>query len=193
MQQMKLKISQGKLEAGVAIGFSLLIFILSSTKIGYVPITDYRSLDLSLMPALFAAMIGGYRVGIPVAVAWAFIGYTNDVSNLQVYGFTGLLVSKLVFVIAAVWFYKLFRGRYQYSPYNVYRTVVAAVTVKAVVSNFVLALMLERDYPLHHWLEYGMKEYLLELMLCTLCMALLIKHLRQVHILNGIRRRTKTK
>ena len=191
MQDKKLKTNQNKLEIGVAIGFSLLILILSSTKIGYIPITNYRSLDLSLIPALFAAMIGGYRVGIPVAIAWALVGYSNDASNLQVYSLFGLMASKMIYVVSATWSYKLFRKHYVASPYNVYRTVVAAVTIKALASNFILVYMLKSEFIIEHWLRYGIREFILEIMLCTLCMGLLIKHLRQVHILNGVRRKEK--
>lgn len=184
------RIKQNKLEIYVALLFSAIIFISSSTEVGYVPINEYRSLDLALIPALFAAMIGGYRVGIPVAIAWTFIGYFNEASNLQIYTFEGLLCTKIIFVVSAVWFYRLFKKKYKGSPFNVYKTILAAVTVKALVANVILAYT--SDFFIYsNWLHYGMREYVLEVALCMLAMGFLIKHLRQVHILNGIKRKKK--
>ncbi|MDK2600655.1 hypothetical protein QO179_24485 [Bacillus stercoris] len=187
----KLSINQNKLEIAVAIGFSLIILILSNTEISYVPISQYRSLDLAVIPAIFAAMIGGYRVGIPVAVVWAINQYYNPASDMQAYSLLGLLVYEVIFLVSATWFYKLFKKIYIRSPFNVYRTIVAAVLVKNLVGNCILAYSVENFFKLELWLRHGIQVCILEMALCLLSMALLIKHLRQVHILNGVRRKNK--
>jgi riboflavin transporter FmnP len=189
------QINQKKLELAVAIGFSVVIFVLSSTRIGYIPISIYRNLDMGIIPAIFAAMIGGYRVGIPVAILWAFTAYYNPASNLQVYGLIGLMINRIVLVTIAYHAYKVCKRYYQYSPANVYRAIVVAVTAKNIVANIILVFMMEEHHKFHmmSWLQYTAEQYLLELALCTLAMAFLIKHLRQVHILNGIKRREKAR
>jgi len=177
----------------VAIGFSLSILFLSSTEIGYIPLSPHRTLDLAIIPAVFASMIGGYRIGIPAAIAWAIIAYINPASHLQSYGILGLALSKLAITMTATWAYQWFRRKYEYSPYNVYRATIASVTAKAVIANLVLWIMANHEEIPQTHIRDILKEYALELMLCNLFMVLLIKHLRQVHILNGVRRREKQK
>jgi riboflavin transporter FmnP len=196
MSKFKLKVNQNKLEIAVAIGFSLIIFIMSSTNIGYIPISPYRNLDMAIIPAIFAAMIGGYRVGIPVAILWSIVTYYNPASNLQVFTLWGLMVNRIVLVTVAYHAYKVCKKYYQYSPANVYRAIIAAVTAKNIVSNFILVYILanvEKVFKFELWIRYTAQQYVLELALCSLAMMFLIKHLRQVHILNGIKRREKAK
>lgn len=193
---MEVKISQKRLEFLVATGFSLLIIVLSNTKLGYIPISGYRSIDMGIIPAIFAAMIGGYRVGIPVAIIWAICAFTNQSSNLQVYTLYGLIVNRIVLVTIAFHAYKVCKKYYKYSPANVYRAVIAAVTAKNIVANAILIYMLsgtKDSFELNTWISYTAQQYVLELALCSLAMGLLIKHLRQVHILNGVKRREKAK
>lgn len=190
-----MKINQSKLEIAVAIGFSIIIFILSSTNIGYIKISPYWNLDMGLIPAIFAAMIGGYRVGIPVAFIWAIIAYVNPSSNLQIYTLWGLMLNRIVLVTTAYHAYKVCKKYYEGSPSNVYRAIFIAVTVKAVVANIIVVYTLHSHNLLEisEWGKYALQQYVLELALCSLAMAFLIKHLRQVHILNGIKRREKAR
>ena len=192
---MKLRnLSQRKLEFGVAIAFSLLIILLSGSEIGYIPISEKRALDMAFIPALFAAMIGGYRVGIPIAIAWTYMSLTNDASNLVLFPVWGLLLERFAFVIAAIKSYKWFRKKYQYSPLNVYRTVIVAITIKDIVASTILAYIkgfYPNDVLYHTWMRDSAKLYLLELALALLAMSLLIRHLRQVHILNGVKLKQK--
>lgn len=193
MNRLKRPLSQNKLEIIVAIGFSLVIIILSSTNLGYVPISPYRSLDMAIIPAIFAAMIGGYRVGIPVAIIWSFCAYFNPASNLQIFTLYGLMINRIVLVTVAYHAYKVCKKYYQYSPANVYRAIVVAVTLKTLVSNSILVYMLNKKevFQVELWARYTTQQYLLELALCSLAMMFLIKNLRQVHILNGVKRREK--
>lgn len=196
MNLYKLKINQNKLEILVAIGFSILIFVLSSTNLGYIPISPYRSLDMGIIPAIFAAMIGGYRVGVPVSILWALVAYYNPASNLQIYGLPGLMIISLVLVTIAYYSYKVCKKLFDRSPANVYRAIIVAVTAKNIVANAILVFMLEVHlgvFDIHQWMRFTAQQYVLELGLCSLAMAFLIKHLRQVHILNGVKRREKAK
>lgn len=189
MNKYELKINQNKLELAVAIGFSLIIFALSSTKLGYIQISPEWNLDMGIIPAIFAAMIGGYRVGLPVSIVWAIITYLNPASNLQDYTIYGLLIERITLVTIAYGAYKMCKKRFDRSPANVYRAVIAAITAKNIASYIILAVMLDVDA----WMVHAAQQYLLELALTSLAMSFLIKHLRQVHILNGVKRREKAK
>jgi hypothetical protein len=169
--------------------------VLSSTRIGYIPIDGYRNLDIGIIPAVFAAMIGGYRVGIPVSIIWASATYINPASNLQVYGLPGLIIIYLILVTTAYYSYEVCKKRYLYSPTNVYRAIIVAVTAKNTIANAIFVFIMDYRHSFNavSWLKYTAELYLLELALCSLAMAFLIKHLRQVHILNGIKRREKAK
>jgi uncharacterized membrane protein len=189
------QINQKKLELAVAIGFSIVIFVLSSTRIGYIPVSIYRNLDMGIIPAVFAAMIGGYRVGVPVALLWAVVAYYNPASNLQIYGLAGLMINRVVLVTIAYKAYMMCKKYWMYSPANVYRAIVIAVTAKNIVANIIFVYMMKshHKFQMTYWLKYTAEQYFLELALCTLAMAFLIKHLRQVHILNGVKRREKAR
>lgn len=192
---MQKKLSQSKLEFAVAVGFSLLILVLSSTDIGYIKISSYRNLDMGIIPAVFAAMIGGYRVGIPVALLWAGVAYFNPTSNLQIYGLAGLILDRVVLVTVVYHAYKVCKKYYDGSPHNVYRALIAGIVTKNIVANVIIIYMLHAKgvFQLDVWLRYTTQQLVLELALCTLAMVFLIKHLRQVHILNGIKSREKAK
>lgn len=193
MNSIKLRTNQNKLEGLVAIGFGLIIIVLSSTNLGYIPISPYHSLDMAIIPAIFAAMIGGYRVGIPVAILWAFCAYFNPDSNLQIFTLYGLILNRLVLVTVAYHAYKVCKKYYEYSPANVYRAIFVAVTLKNLVSAalFVYFLYQQGEFEVDAWARYAAHQYILEMALCSLAMMFLIKHLRQVHILNGVKRREK--
>ena len=189
--------NQNRLELLVAIGFSIIIFVLSSTEMGYIPISQYRSLDMGIIAGIFAAMIGGYRIGIPIAILWAYLGYTNPDSNLQMFTLPGLIVVKIVLVTVAYYAYKTCKRIYEFSPSNVYRALTVAITAKNIVSNLILAYVMihagENNFHLGSFMLSSAKQLVLEIALCSLAMMLLIKHLRQIHILNGVKRREKAK
>ncbi|UNY39907.1 hypothetical protein KLEB273_gp061 [Bacillus phage vB_BauM_KLEB27-3] len=189
----KMPIEQNKLELMIAIAFSLLILFLSSTEVGYVTISKYRELDLAIIPAVFAALIGGYRVGIPVAIAWALIGYNNEASGLQIYTLHGVLITKVGYVVAATWSYKWFRKKFVGSPYNVYRAVLTAVFSKWIISNLMVSYIIRNWDKYQAFVNNSVRESIIEAGLCVLMMALTIKHFRQIHILNGIKRKEKNK
>jgi riboflavin transporter FmnP len=154
------QISQKKLELAVAIGFSIVILVLSSTRVGYITIDGHRNLDMGIIPAIFAAMIGGYRVGIPVAVLWSFTAYYNPASNLQIYGLAGLMINRVVLVTAAYHAYQVCKKYYQYSPANVYRAIIAAVTAKNIVANAIFIYIMATGHRFHMmtWLKYTAEQ-----------------------------------
>ena len=170
-------LSQTKLKASFIIGFSLIILILSSTKIGYIPISDSHSLDLSIVPAIFAAMIGGYQVGIPLAVIWTLISYHNPASNTQMLSLWEFMAVQVLLLASVTWFYKWFKKKNRYSPWNVYYAIIAAVLLKNVLIS--ILFLSKANYI----------KGALEMALCLLAMSLAIKHLRQIHLLNGVKKK----
>lgn len=92
-----------------------------------------------------------------------------------------------MFAIALVASYKFFRKRYYRSPYNVYRATLLSILVKSLVT--VPFELYHRGWPdaiiLAGWVT------LLEVGLSCFFMSILIKYLRQIHILNGVKKREK--
>lgn len=153
---------------------------------------------MGIIAGIFAAMIGGYRLGIPIAILWGYIGFVNMESNLQMFTLPGLIVIKIALVTAAYYTYRACKRIYEFSPSNVYRAIVVAITVKNIVSNLILAYVIIHgggtgDFHLGSFMLSSAKQWILEIALCSLAMMLLIKHLRQIHILNGVKRREKAR
>lgn len=193
MEHQKLTVSQNKLEFLIALGFGAIILISASTEVGYIPLDNGRYLDMAIIPAIFAAMIGGYRVAIPVGTLWAFLAFHNIGIADSPFAFYGILINKLVLVTVAYAAYKACKKIYPYSPANVYRAIFIAITAKSIAYNvFMWWYVVEKEFlTLEEWVLHSTQQYAMELALCSLAMMLLIKHLRQVHILNGVKRRAK--
>lgn len=185
------KRSQSKLEAKVALAFCFAILLMSSTSIGYIKLTYGWNIDLAIIPAIFAAMIGGYRVGIPVAIAWGMISFFNPHSELQSFGLPGLILMNISLVTTAYYVYTVCKKVFKYSPANVYYGIVAAITAKNLNALFIIGARTEYDnIPFTEtWMSDLLSQYLIELGITTLAMAMIIRHLRQIHILNGVKRR----
>lgn len=185
------KRGQNRLEAKVALGFSLAILILSSTDIGYVRLTDGWNIDIAIIPAVFAAMIGGYKVGVPVAIVWGFITFFNPHSDLQMFSLPGLILMNISLVTTAYFVYIVCKRYFQYSPVNVYYAVFAAVTAKNINALFIMGTRVRYDNTYTHdeWIIHIGQQYLIELGIVSLAMFMAIQHLRQLHILNGVKRR----
>lgn len=171
-----------KFKLPVVVGFILVLFILSSTDVGYIPISTHQSLDLGVIPAIFAAMIGGYRVAIPVAVAWVLIGYSNPASHMQSVSIWSWGMVQVSFLLSVATSYKWLKKKYEYSPYNVYFSIVVSILIKTLLT--ILMTVYEADF---RSLTQILKQGTLEMALSLMAMFLIIKHLRQIHILNGVK------
>lgn len=188
--------NQNRLDLLVALGFSALMLVLSISKIVYINVSPYHTLDMGLIIAIFAAMIGGYKVGLPVAIFWAYLAFENVASELQIFSLSGLIICRVTYVLVAVWGYKMFRRVYEFSPANVYRTIFLALLAKTIVANGILyqeLLQINYKMTMNSFLIEGLTLFVLEVALASLAMKLLIKNLRQVHILNGVKRREKAR
>ena len=187
-KQKKKQVNKKKAEVITIIGFSILLFILSSMKIVYVPISENAFIDLSIIPAMFVAMIGGYRIAVPIGLGWflSSILYVGGEVDSMIWTF----FIKESFVVFCAYFYSLFKKAYQGSPWNVYRTIFASVTVKNLVAGMSMLALYPYTYP-DEWMKNSALTYIIELAICILAMSLLIEKLRQVHILNGVKRREK--
>jgi hypothetical protein len=177
-----------KTELLIAVAFTGLMFILSWSDVMYIPVSDTRLLDLSLVPVVFVAMIGGYSVAIPVAIGWWLSASMNQLG--AEYHSLWILTSKLSFSIALVYFYSFFKKIYYQSPWNVHRTIVAAVTVKNIIVTIAMIQMFPHVEP-QVWIKDTMVQFTIEMAICLLSMSLLVEKLRKIHILNGIRRKEK--
>lgn len=164
-------------------GLTIFIFVLSSTRVGYITISDSHSFDLSIIPAILTGMIGGYQVSIPVAIIWGLIEYSNPESHMQIFSVWSSVLIQVLFLTSVSWFYEWFNKKYAFSPWNVYRTIVASIVLKNALLD--LLLIYEGVKPVQLWLKRNLLEGILELSICLLSIALIIKHLKQVHINNA--------
>lgn len=183
------KLSRKQTEIVVAAGFTLLVLILSWSKIVYVPISDNRILDISIVPLLFAAMIGGYKVAIPIGIGWSLLNY-GSYHNLH--DIHWIFLIRVTFALSTVFFYELFKKRYKRSPWNVYRTIFASLFLKNVIDAISMLVMFPSTPP-SLWTKDSLVIFTIELAICVLAMSLLIEKLREIHILNGVRRKEKVK
>jgi hypothetical protein len=187
MNHNKEKRERRKHEIILSIAFALLMLGLSWSKVVYIPISDHRMLDISLVPVMFAAMIGGYQVAIPVGLAWAGINYS---SFQDIYDWYWILAIKMSFTLSIVYFYKLFKRAYRYSPWNVYRTIWASLVVKNAVDAIAMLEMFPNTL-VDVWMKDNLTIFAIQLAVSLLAMSLIVDKLRQIHILNGIKRKEK--
>lgn len=177
-----------KMELLISVAFTGLMFVLSWSDVVYIPLSDTRLLDLSLVPVVFVAMIGGYSVAIPVAIGWWISASLNQLGDA--YTWQWILVIKLSFSMSLVYFYGLFKRAYYQSPWNVHRTIIAAVSIKNIVVAIAMLVMFPHLEPIS-WIKDTVVQFIIEMAICLLGMSLLLEKLRKIHILNGVRRKEK--
>jgi hypothetical protein len=100
-----------------------------------------------------------------------------------------MILVREIFAISLVFFYDLARKIFVGSPKNVYITIVISVVVKFLV-GLPFEMMARGVIP---GLRIRVETNILEMALCCIFMGLLIKHLRQIHILNGVRKKGEKK
>ena len=174
-----------KAEAILAIGFTVLVLVLSWSEVVYIPISESRVLDLSIAPVMFAAMIGGYKIALPVALGWAAINYG---SYRDIYEVHWIFLTRMIFALSTVFFYDFFKKKYQYSPWNVYRTIIVSIFAKSVIDAISMLLMFPHTSP-SLWIKDSFAMFAIEMAICLLAMSLLIEKLREIHVLNGVKRK----
>lgn len=188
---------ESKFQLAIASLFGASIILLSLSQIGYIPLNNYRVMDMSIVPALFAAMIGGYRVAVPVGIVWATMAFLMPESGMSIYGWTTVATVYVIFTVTTTYFYQFFRRVYKRSPYNVYRATIAATFCKFTVENlFAPSLLLEAPSNIavyNFFINQALQQFAIEIGILILAMMLMIRHLRQVHLLNGVRKRGETK
>lgn len=168
--------------------FSLIMVVMAFTKVAFVPISETRMLDLTILPMVFVAMIGGYRIGIIMAIPWSIITWHMGMN--QVYDLGWLLFVKTMAMVSTAYFYQLYKKVHKGSPYNVYRACIGGLIVKDIVLTIAVVMMFPDIEP-REWARDTGVQFLLEIVLCNFSIALLIKHLREIHILNGIKKKKK--
>lgn len=182
------EINRRRTELLLSVVFTGLMFILSWSDVTYIPISDSRLLDMSLVPIVFVAMIGGYTVAIPVGIGWGLSAILNQPGEF--YTWEWIMVAKLSFTLSLVFFYALAKKIHPRSPWNVYRTLVAAITLKAIIATIGIRVMFPH-LELGTLIKESIAQMIIELAVSALAMSLLIEKLRKIHVLNGVRRKEK--
>lgn len=178
---------QRRLELLTALGFSILILILSATDVAYIEVGNDRYIDLSVIPAVFAFMIGGPWLVLPVAVAWGVFGFFYLPTGDE-YGLMMMVLIRVMFAVSCWFFYRLSKRVNPGSPNNVYYAIVLALVVKWFSTNVVMTVATNGN-------RFNDAEsyiiILMEMLLSSVAMFMIVGKLREVHILNGIRRKEK--
>lgn len=171
----------------IAIVFSLMTIAGGFSQIVYIPIETTKMIDLTVVGFIFAVLIGGYSVGIPLSIVWSLITWFNIPLEFREWELWQVILTRVVFAVALVFSYDLARKIHPRSPLNVYRAVIAGILVKCLVA-------LPFDI-ITRGISVGLKVRVeiavLEIALGCVFMGLLVKHLRQIHILNGVKKREK--
>lgn len=176
-----------KLQIAITILFSIVTIALSFTQIAYVPISSDNVVDITIVGFVFAAMIGGHKFGIPLAMIWSVSSYYNLPLEYSHWALWELMLVRVIFAVSIVLTYDLAKKWHKQSPLNVYRAIIAGVTIKAV--SGLPSELVHSGFP--EALLITAEAMILEIALCILFMSLLIKHLRQIHLLNGVRKRER--
>lgn len=178
---------QRRLELLTALAFSILILVLSATDIAYIEVGNDRYIDLSVIPAVFAFMIGGPWLVVPVATAWGIVGFFYLPTGDE-YGLLMMVMVRLMFALSCWFFYRLSKRVNPGSPNNVYYAIVLAMAVKWLSTNMVMTVATAGN-------RFNDPEsyviLLMEMTLASVAMFMIVGKLREVHILNGIRRKEK--
>lgn len=193
---MKKTIRTKKLELILSIILSIAILIISYTEVGYVSLSQHRTIDLSIILALFASLIGGYKISIPVSIIWGCIYFSSSNANLELLSIYSVIGTRFIFVVGAIESYKYFRKRHKKSPMNVYRATIVAILSKNIFTTLMMIwkCSVNRNFiNINRILVESGYQIILELSLGILSMSLIIRHLREIHILNGVKRREKNK
>lgn len=185
--------SQSAVELMTAIGFSIVLILMSFTSDAYHPLNEFFVVDLVIIPAIFAAMIGGPRIIIPVSVMWTGIAFyqrfiqdaPSDIDSIYV-----IVCIRILFLLGVWWTYQWSRKRFEGSPYNVYWGIAGGIVFK-----FLLMLPVVWYYGQLNWhqVAIGTRSSLIQFGLTAFAMFIIVERLRKVHVLNGIRRKERTK
>lgn len=186
---MKKKLSQKQLEIVIALIFSVGILILSNLELVYVEIGHNRFLDLVAIPAVFAFMIGGPFIALPVAVAWGIIVYFQIPIDTK-YSLASVIIIKVIFASSCWYIYQWTKRIFPGSPHNVYWAIIGGEFVRWTASTTIISTSTHTNRFIDPVTYIG---FALETALCLIAMFMIVEKLRQVHILNGIRRKQKQK
>lgn len=158
------------------------------SELAYVPLSPTKAIDITIVAIVLASLIGGYSVAIPLALVWSLVTALHVSPDFRTWPIWAMILSRELFVISLIYFYELFRRVYKYSPLNVYRGIVAGIIFKNLV-----AMPFDMVYRKADWLVLRGEQSLIEIGICCVFMGLLIKHLRTIHILNGVRKKGEKK
>jgi hypothetical protein len=156
------------------------------TNISYIPLSTYKAIDITIIAVVFASLIGGYKIGIPLSIAWSITSWLKIDSIYLTWPIWATLITRIGFTITLIWVYSKFKGIYLYSPYNVYRAIITAILLKNILS-----IPLDIYFRHTDWFIDRSEQTIIEVGICLVAMSLLIKHLREIHILNGVRKNKK--
>lgn len=126
-------------------------------------------------------------MAIPLALVWSIATKLNVDPQYLKWSFWELLLVRSIFAIGLVWCYETAKKLHYMSPYNVYRGMLGGLFIKA-IAGLPFEMIVRGKLT---GLVLRAETFVLEAALCSVFMALLIKHLREIHILNGVKKKQK--
>jgi hypothetical protein len=179
---------------------TIAMLLLGLTGLGFIPVSEYRFIDLLIVPVVIGSMIGtsSNRSFIPAIVfgtVWSLIvlgGRQMGIASIPDYApFKSMVMSRIPTALVAALSYEMWRAYRPGCPKNVYRATVTAVVFRQVAA--VAAGICTGFYDHYHLvvnhdfvITYLWQRAIPELAFSLLILRCWIGKLRELHLLNGI-------
>ena len=172
------EVKEKKKEVVVLTLFSVFIVILSMSEWAYIPVSDNMFLDLSVIPAVIAFLVGGWRAGMGVAMVWTVTGFvTGPIPPDSLFWPT--LIIKMTFAFVTWKSYDIAKKIRPGSPDCMYVAVLVGQFIRWFMTLGTFSLIRGVNYFVNEWMYIWMA---LETILCLAGLYLFVKRLRKVHV-----------
>ncbi len=168
----------------VGIFFSLPVLILAGTKLGYIPLSDSRMIDIAAIPALFAVLVGGYAISFPLALLWTIVTFFFEKNVVQDYTFLSLMVINSLYLFSAVWCYRYLEKHLQSSMHILYCVIVFSFSIRTIAMTLPVFSWLGIHQHTTPFDYYTIIALVLQIILSIVVIQLALRHLHDVHLDN---------
>lgn len=158
--------------------FSTLIIFLSMFEWAYIPVKGNMFMDLSVIPAVIAFLLGGPRVGFIVAIVWTMTGFlTGPIPPDSLFWPT--LIIKTTFAFVTWKGYDIASKAWPGSSDAMYAGVLFGQFIRWMMTLGTFSLIRGVNYFENHWMYIWMG---VETLLCVGALYLFVKKLRKIHV-----------
>lgn len=168
--------------------FTIPVLLLAGTKMGYIPLSETRMIDIAAIPALFAAICGGYAITIPLVFVWSFITFFFEKNAVEHYTFLGLMVINSVYLFGAIFWYRFLERYLQSAMHTLYCVVIISFSMRTLTMTLPFFTSLGLYHQTLPFDYYTVITCILEIALSLVAIHLSLKHLHAIHIENEEKR-----